>query len=52
MPRYKPRGTSNNLLKNNGKLNINNIISILNKKFKTKLPVNTFVYKDRIIRYF
>ena len=43
---------SNNLLKNNGKLNINNIISILNKKFKTKLPVNTFVYKDRIIRYF
>ena len=42
---------SNKLLKNHGQLKINNILNKLNKTFKKKLIVNTFVDKDRIIRY-
>ena len=42
---------SNKLLKNYGQLKINNILNKLNKTFKKKLIVNTFVDKDRIIRY-
>ena len=42
---------SKKLLKNYGQLKINNILNKLNKTFKKKLIVNTFVDKDRIIRY-
>jgi len=42
---------SNKLLKNHGQLKINNILNKLNKTFKKKLIINTFVDKDRIIRY-
>ena len=42
---------SNKILKNRGRLKINRVLNKLNKAFKKKSIINTFVDKDRIIRY-
>ncbi len=42
---------SNKSLKSNGSLNISNILSSLNKKFKSKKMLDTYSNKDKIIKF-